>query len=116
MKKISKYLVLGIEIVLVVSLVRGLRENLGAKDKLKSLEKRRNELRAEQKKLKDELVEVKSPEYLEKVAREELNLVKPGEVLVIVEKEKGDRTRDEGGKEEGSQPNWRKWIEVVLGW
>ncbi|HBT20673.1 MAG TPA: hypothetical protein DEA47_04865 [Peptococcaceae bacterium] len=50
----------------------------------------KKELLAEQKKLKEEIEKVKSPEYVEKLAREQLGLVKPGESLVITKTEKNN--------------------------
>ncbi|NLM97500.1 MAG: hypothetical protein GX175_07830 [Halanaerobiaceae bacterium] len=37
----------------------------------------------EKNRLEEELENVNNPEYIEKIAREELGLVKPGELLII---------------------------------
>ncbi|NLO90173.1 MAG: septum formation initiator family protein [Clostridia bacterium] len=44
---------------------------------------KKQELLAEQKELREEIERVKSTEYVEKLAREQLGLVKPGENLVV---------------------------------
>ncbi len=48
--------------------------------------------------LKEEIERVKSPAYVEKVAREELGLVKPGEILLIPVEE--DEQQNEDDEEE----------------
>lgn len=52
-------------------------------DRLSRLEKRIEKLQLENQQLAREIKEIHSIEYLEKVSREELGLVKPGEILVI---------------------------------
>jgi cell division protein FtsL len=44
--------------------------------------------------LKEEIERVKSPAYIEKVAREELGLVKPGEILLIPVEEDEQQNED----------------------
>ena len=46
-------------------------------------------------KLKEEIERVKSPAYIEKVAREELGLVKPGEILLIPVEEDEQQNQDD---------------------
>src|SRR5688572_4932441 len=43
---------------------------------------------AENTRLKEEYIQVQQPEYVEKQAREKLGLVKPGEIVVLMEKSK----------------------------
>lgn len=45
--------------------------------------------------LKEEIERVKSPAYIEKVAREELGLVKPGEILLIPVEEDEQQNEDD---------------------
>lgn len=53
------------------------------KDKIMELEGNIANAREEKGKLEEELENVNNPEYIEKIAREELGLVKPGELLII---------------------------------
>jgi len=114
MKKIGLWLAVGFELVLIVSLAEGIRQTLGARGRVKELVAEKRELLAERKELAEELEYVQSPEYLEKVAREELALVKPGETVVIIPEKAGEQ--EEGlGTDEEVKANWEKWWEVYFG-
>ena len=70
--------------------------------KVNEMEKRLNRLSQEyeeeieqNQKLKEEIERVKSPAYIEKVAREELGLVKPGEILLIPVEEDEQQNQDD---------------------
>ncbi len=54
-----------------------------AKDKVLEIEQKIEALKRENKELSEEVRLLKVPSYIEKVAREELGLVKPGEVLFL---------------------------------
>ena len=57
-------------------------------------------------KLKAKLEEIKQDEYVEKIARDTLGLVKDGEAIVILPQQ------DSGGSGRNGQkviPNWQKW-------
>lgn len=55
--------------------------------------------------LQEQLKEAKSAEYLERIARDKLGLVKDGETIVIVPQssQKMSRTKTQ------DLPNWQKW-------
>lgn len=62
----------------------------------------------ENKELKGQIEYVKTPEFVEKEAREKLGMSKPGETLIILpENVKELANRKEEKKEE--LPNWKKW-------
>jgi cell division protein FtsB len=70
--------------------------------KVNEMEERLNRLSQEyeeeieqNQKLKEEIERVKSPAYIEKVAREELGLVKPGEILLIPVEEDEQQNQDD---------------------
>ncbi len=54
-----------------------------AKDSVIEIQQKINRLKKENNKLKEEVRLLKVPSYIEKVAREELGLVKPGEILFL---------------------------------
>jgi len=76
----------------------------------------KQQLENEAKELKTREEYVESPYYLEKVAREELQLSKPGETVVIVpdiySTVETDRREAEDLKEKA---NWQKWWDVLSG-
>jgi len=74
-------------------------------------------LEEERDKLKVEQENVNSEFYLEKVAREELHLTKPGETVVIVPESilVGTQVNDVGEKPQEAKPNWTLWFEILSG-
>lgn len=59
--------------------------------------------------LKKQLDEVKTPEFIEREARNKLGMSKPGEVVVILPKDLGLKKSTD---EERDIPNWKKWANV----
>jgi hypothetical protein len=76
----------------------------------------KQKLESEQKKLADQQVYVQSPYYLEKVARDELHLSKPGETVVIVpDSQQLGNSANQQSQEVKEKTNWQKWWGVVSG-
>jgi len=116
MRKIVLYGIIFFQILLIISLVRGIQLSRKASERIASLEERKAKLQEEAEKIKQEGEYVQSEYYLEKVAREELNLSKPGESVVIIpegviHENKEQRTSNIEEKRE----NWQKWWGVLSG-
>ncbi|MBI2326582.1 septum formation initiator family protein, partial [Candidatus Collierbacteria bacterium] len=63
--------------------------------------------------LKRKWVEIQTPEYLEKVARNDLNMQKEGETVVVMGRTlelKNSRTQEQ---EDVDEPNWQKWLNLL---
>lgn len=116
MRKFFTCLVIFFQILLIISLVRGTFESFRGKERIEELERRRQELVREKNGLEVEMQEVQNPDYLERVAREELHLAKPGEKVVIIPGGVIGENKEQGILNiERDKPNWRKWWEVVVG-
>ena len=65
--------------------------------------------------LKRKWAEIQTPEYLEKVARNDLNMQKEGETVVVLQKTSGEAgSRSAGQKLESvDEPNWQKWLNLL---
>lgn len=116
MRKIVLYGVIIFQILLTISLIRGIQVSRKSSERIASLEATKAQLLQESERIKAEEEYVKSPYYLEKVARDELNLSKPGETVVIVP----ESVRTAVGKREDKEvveekENWRKWWDVLSG-
>src|SRR3989339_834402 len=115
MRKLAQYGIIVFQILLIISLVRGVQLTLRSRERVTDLEKKKAELVKEEERLKAQEEYVQSPYYLEKVAREELHLAKPGETVVIVpesrKEELGIRNQELENLEE--KANWQKWWEVI---
>ena len=84
MRKIILYGVIIFQLLLIVSLVRGIQLSRRSVERIADLQATKDKLLEEQEAIKKQGEYVQSPIYLETVAREELHLSKPGEIVVIV--------------------------------
>jgi cell division protein FtsB len=116
MRKTVTYFILFFQILLIISLVKGVHGSLQSRERIAQLQARKEELVAKKGELEQRLAEVQSPLYLEKVARDELHLSKPGETVVIVpESRVYEADRQVLGSHSGKKPNYLKWFAVLSG-
>ncbi len=116
MRKIVLYGIIIFQILLIVSLVRGIQLSRRSSERIASLESRKAKLEEEAEKIRQEGEYVKSEYYLEKVAREELHLSKPGETVVIIpDGVIGESLDNQELKGEEERENWQKWWGVFSG-
>lgn len=66
-----------------------------------------DQLRQENEGLKQDLLQVESQDFIEKQAREKLNLQKEGDIVVVLPQDL--KYKDAPQVEEPEAPNWRKW-------
>ncbi len=110
--KIGKTLVLFIFVYLIYVLSSGLWQLYKAGGRVEEARSRLVEERQKNEELKKKLSEVKSDDFIEREAREELNMQKPGEVVVILP-EIDLKGLDESQKNaEKSTKNWQKWFQL----
>lgn len=110
LRLVSSTVLIIIGLFLIVNLTRSIIGLLGATDRTKETEKRVAELRFKNDELKRRLVEVRSPEFLEKIARDKLGLAKEGEIVVILPPYQPPST----GEQEEDLPNWEKWLRLFF--
>lgn len=79
-------------------------------------------LEAEQKKLEDNNLDLtallkyyKSDEYIEKEAREKLNMARVGEHVVIVPDNEAASKKDQSSDKFKNKKNWELWVEYFFG-
>jgi cell division protein FtsB len=78
-------MVLGVIVIaLLITAVFPIRTYFSEKDQIRSLENRIAELNASNEKLQREIDQLHDPNYLERLARECLGMVRPGEVPFVV--------------------------------
>lgn len=77
--------------------------------RLDEAKKELGSLQKEGKKLNDQLVEVQSPDFVEKEARDILGMQKPGETVVIVPELRLPNLKPDTSKSDKQLPNWEKW-------
>jgi len=103
-----------VSIILVVNSTKRILTFRATSMKVAEAQSRLEQLRIENEALKKELEYKKSDEFAEEEIRNKLGLVKKGETVVIVPKEKDQPSFAEAS--EGKQkPNWEKWRDLFFG-
>lgn len=104
-----------LQVLLIVSLGRGLWETLQSKRRIEQLKDKKERLVKEQGELTKEVEVVESEYYLEKIAREKLHLIKPGETVVLVGEGVIPDVLGSQDDTEVTRSNFAKWLDVLFG-
>ena len=115
MNKYVRWGIIGFELVLIVSLVQGIGKSREARGRVAKLSEEKRELLESRGELMGELEYIQSSDYLEKVAREELNLSQPGETVIIVPESALIELPLDEESELGEKAIWEQWWEVIVG-
>ncbi len=116
MRKIVLYGIICFQLLLIVSLIRGIQTSKKSAVRISNMEETRDKLIEEQNKLKKEGQYVASQFYLEKVARDELHLSRPGETVVIIpEGSTQGISKQDKPDTQVEEANWQKWWRVLSG-
>ena len=117
MRKFVLYTIIVFQILLIASLVRGIQLSRQSKTRIANLQETKKQLQDEQGKLREMGEYYQSTFYLEKVARDEMNLSKPGESVVIVPESiiLGEGNSNQESVISREKENWQKWWEVLTG-
>lgn len=94
-------------LVTVFGLSQSVVRLMGRKSLLKMKQEELVRLQKEQENLQNELKIAQTPEFIEKEARERLNLGKVGEIIVLIEKD--DLIPNNSSPITPQEPNWKKW-------
>jgi cell division protein FtsB len=111
-QKVLRLIVFVFCLYLIVTTIKAIFDLWKAGDKLTDRQARVAVLQKDQENLLRQKAEAESPLYLEKVARDQMGLSKPGEEVIIIPKELlVDNSRVAS---EPAMPNWRKWARLLL--
>lgn len=117
MGRYTKYLGLLLLLGLGTSLVRSYQKAARTKEAILKEKDKVEELKNENAKLEEDLVRVKSAEYIEKQLRDKLGLAKEGEIVLVLpdaETLKKLAPKIEEEEEALPDPPWRKWLELFF--
>lgn len=109
--KLKKTIIVIVGLCLIISLSKNIIKLLQAGQPLRDLKQEIASLKKEQEELIQKKKYYSSDEFIEKQARDVLNMAKPGETIVILPDSldyKGEEARKE------NKPNWEKWLEVFF--
>ena len=116
-RSLPNYLVIGLIVMLIFSLLGDIKRVRKAEKLISERQNNLEKLENEQEELKVRLEEVQSEEYIEKQIRDNLNLAKEGEIVVVLPPD--DVLRKLAPKIEEEEvtlpdPNWKKWLQLFI--
>ena len=113
--KIGFLLVFIVAGVVVYNLVGETLQALRTGDRLSQVVEELQTLEIKNKELKNQLLEAKSAQFIEAIARDKLGLAKEGETIVVIPEERINQILGLSKKiEEIKLPNWLGWIKVFF--
>lgn len=112
MKKTWFILAILFSLYLIVSLSRSIWQLYKAGDQVFEAEKVKQVEVNRNLELKKELEASKSGDFVERAARDKLNMARPGEVALIVPDVKNEDDRKQDNRIIVEEANWRKWIRL----
>jgi cell division protein FtsB len=113
-RKVIGWAVLITGVVLCVKLVGNISRLINMGGRVTQEEKKLADAQNLNKQLKDKLLEVQTPQYMEREAREKLGYGKPGEVVLVIPGQ--DQTSNHKLQTTtNNEPNWVKWRKLYLG-
>ncbi|EKD90669.1 MAG: hypothetical protein ACD_30C00110G0008 [uncultured bacterium] len=114
-KTVSLLVIFIISIVILIGLVRQIKDALEAGSRLDTATDEVNSLQAENRALKQKLENTKSFEFIEQIARNNLNLGRPNETVVIIQEDLINNLINAQKKvEEPKLPNWQGWLKLFF--
>lgn len=114
----SKFIILIFFILLILVGLAIYREKSGQKRAVKSvsaLEEEISKLESKNTELSELINYLKSDDFVEKEAREKLNMQRPGEQVVLISKNETERTEINGVSDVQEKKNWQLWLEYFFG-
>lgn len=116
MNKIISVIVI---VIIAISILTGLGKQiaaaLNASKRVEEQANRVTRLTEKNNQLKKQLVQAQTPDAIEKIARDQLNLSKPGETIVVIPDELITKVLEEAKpKEEPKIPNWQGWLKLFI--
>ncbi|HPA25511.1 MAG TPA: septum formation initiator family protein [bacterium] len=107
----SKIIILGLFLILfliTLSLIKNINKNKIVADKTMELDLEIKKIDQENKDLQQLIAYFSTPEFLDKEAREKLNMAKPGEKIIIIPQE-NNLSQTSDASEKNNQKNYILW-------
>lgn len=108
--RLITFLIYGLCIVFIVNLSRSIYSLWSKGSLVSEREDVRKTLSEANAKFKEDLSEVESPEFIEREAREKLNLQREGEMVVVLPK----RPQAVTTEAKSQDPNWLRWWKLFF--
>lgn len=112
-KKFGLIITTIIALIFVYNLLNQITSTLKSGDRLSVETEKLHQLEIKNRQLTQKLFEVKTPEFLERQARDKLGLTKEDETLIIIPDEKIQSVMQaQIQKQEEKLPNWQGWLRL----
>jgi len=113
-KRLIKIIIVIIGTGLIISLSRNIYRLLKADDQVKLAQENLKKLEEEHQELLKKKEYYQSEEFVEKEARNKLNLSKPDETVVILPPNLGQTVEKIGSTPTRELPNWQEWLKLFF--
>lgn len=114
MKRIIFFAIILILFFVILQLISSIYTLWHKQDVLTNAQKQLQQEKQENTKLKQQLVQVNSPEFVEKEARDKLLMVKPGESEVLIDQNLL-KASESASRNEEEKTYWQQWFEIFFG-
>jgi cell division protein FtsB len=105
-------IILSLGLLLAVRLGGNIWRIVKSGERVKQAEVELQQAKTEQEELKKRLIEVQSPEFVEREARDKLGFGREGEIILVLPQDV-EMPNDEG--QMTNTPNWRLWWDLYIG-
>ncbi len=96
-------LILTVIVVILIAVVgMSIKNVFDLRAEQKNLQEENQNLLQQQEALKAELENVNDPDYIEEQARIQLRMIKPGEILFVLDKDNNNSEKQDSGNEDGN--------------
>lgn len=111
-KKIALTVAILALVVIVYKLFNQISNTLNVSNRLNKQVESLSKAEIKNRELKEKLSQIKSPQFIEEVARNKLGLAKPGETIVIIPDEKIRQILGASQTALTRLPNWLGWLKL----
>lgn len=101
-------------IMAIIGLTRSVIELRGRSNMAEERQSELDKVKKENAELKKRYEEVQTPEFVEREIRERLGLVKEGETLVLVDKNRSPQSEQPVSNFDPQLPNWKQWMKLFF--
>lgn len=108
-KKVIQIAIIVVGISLIVNLTHDILRLLKAGERIKQAENRLEKTKEENKQLLEKKDYYASEEFIEEIARNKLNMARPGETIVVLPPNLAEVVGRKEKETLSELPNWRKW-------
>lgn len=114
-KKISIFIIIFISLTILLGLSRQIADALSISKRVDQSADEVSRLQDKNNKLHKKLSDVEKYEFIEKIARDKLNLSKPNETVIVIPDSTIDQVlRADQKLELPNIPNWEGWFRLLL--